>query len=70
MAKKAKGHSRKKRHPGVGIRYCAKPRSDLYVGSTKERKMARKRVIVEKQPNYVMLVSSNGKIRNVREDSL
>ena len=35
MGKKAKGHSRKKRHPGVGV-----PAQGT--GATKERKMARK----------------------------
>jgi len=70
MPKKGKGHSKKKRHPGVGVRYKPQARSAIYVGTTKERKMARKGPVKSEQAKYVMLVSSNGKVRNVREDSL
>ena len=63
MAIKHKGHSKKARHGGVGIRY--RPPT-----TTKEKKMARRgrvKVVAEK---YVRLVSSTGKVKSVKESSL
>ena len=61
--KKPKGHSKKKRHSGVGVPVRG-------VGVSKEVTKRRRDKKVEKQAKYVTLVSGTGKAKIVREDSL
>jgi len=64
MAKKAKGHSKKKRWGEAGTKRYRPPTT------TKEKKMARRGRIKSVAEKYVRLVSSTGKVRNVKESSL
>ncbi len=61
--KKPKGHSKKKRHSGVGVPVRG-------IGISKEVTKRRRGKAPPKQVKYVTLVTGKGKAKTVREDSL
>ena len=64
MGIKHKGHSKKARHGGAGQARYRPPTT------TKEKKMARRGRVKVVEVKRVRLVSSTGKVKTVREDSL